>query len=196
MPVGVFLVMHLWTNANALSGREAYTEGVEEIQRIPFLPLVEIAGIGLPLAFHALYGVYIGWTGRSNTARYPYLRNWLYTLQRVTGIVAFVFILWHLWEYRVQKALFGMATFGFYDALCRNLSATRAGVPLMAAAYVVAMLATVFHFSNGLWGFCVSWGITTSRASQRRSAYAFAVLGAGLFLIGATTILHFATGAP
>lgn len=196
LPVGVFLIVHLWTNARALVGRDAYFAGVDEIQHIPLLPLVEIAGIGVPLAYHAIYGVIIAFGGKGNTAQYPYLRNWLYSLQRISGFVALAFILFHLWEYRVQKAFFGMASERFYDALTENLSSTRAGVPLVALAYVVGLLGTVFHFANGLWGFCVSWGITASRASQRRAAYAFAALGLALFFVGCSTILHFATGSP
>ena len=45
VPVGLFLILHLWTNARALAGEDAYTHGVEEIQTIPFLPLVELLGI-------------------------------------------------------------------------------------------------------------------------------------------------------
>lgn len=186
--------MHLWTNARALASEDAYARGVDAIQAIPFLPVVEIVGIALPLAFHAGYGVVIALRGRPNLTAYPYARNWLYALQRASGFVALAFILLHLWEYRAQKALFGMLPEAFYGALAANLSATAWGVPFVALAYLLGVFATVFHFANGLWGFCVTWGFVTSRRAQRRSAWVFGALGAFLFLVGALTVVHFATG--
>ena len=195
VPVGVFLVLHLWTNARALAGEDAYVRGVLEIQAIPFLPLVEVAGIGAPLAFHAGYGVVLALRGRPNVAAYPYAHNWLYVLQRASGFVALAFIALHLWEYRVQKAFYGMQTEAFYGALSANLSSTAWGVPFVALAYLLGTAATVFHFANGLWGFCATWGLTTSRSAQRRSAWLFGALGAILFFVGASTVVHFATGS-
>ena len=41
----------------ALGGQEAFDRAVRSISGLPLLPLLEIFGIFLPLAFHALYGV-------------------------------------------------------------------------------------------------------------------------------------------
>ena len=195
VPVGVFLVEHLWTNAKALGGADEFGRAVAEIQAMPFLPFIEVFGIFLPLAFHAGYGVVIALGSRANVGRYPYTRNWFYTLQRVSGLLALVFIGWHLYEYRVQKWLFGMQGGAFYDVLGAHLSATVASVPLMAIVYLLGITVTVFHFANGLWGFCVSWGISVTRAAQRRAAWLCGALGLGLFVLGANTVLYFATGS-
>jgi succinate dehydrogenase/fumarate reductase cytochrome b subunit (b558 family) len=162
---------------------------------MPFLPLIEVFGIFLPLAFHAIYGVAIAFTGRSNAGRYPYARNWFYIAQRVTGIVALAFIAFHLWEYRIQKWLFGMPPEAFYGTLSERLSSTRAGVPWVAFGYTVGLAASVFHFANGLWGFSVSWGIAITQRAQRRVGLMCAAFGVALFLTGFETVLHFATGA-
>ena len=37
---------------------------------------------------------------------------------------------------------------------------------LLAAFYLVCVLAIVFHFANGLWSAAITWGLTVSRASQ------------------------------
>ncbi len=195
VPVGVFLVEHLWTNAKALGGEEEFGRAVREIQALPFLPFIEIFGIFLPLAFHAGYGVVIALASRPNVGRYPYPRNWLYTLQRVSGLLALVFIGWHLYEYRVQKWLFGMQGDAFYGILGSHLSATVWSMPLMAVFYLLGIGVTIFHFSNGLWGFCASWGISVSRPAQRRAGWFCAALGLGLFVLGANTVLFFATGS-
>jgi succinate dehydrogenase/fumarate reductase cytochrome b subunit (b558 family) len=194
VPVGVFLVEHLWTNAKALQGEDAFASAVGDIQTLPYLPLIEIFGIFLPLAFHSFYGVVLALAGKPNALSYRYTRNWLYVLQRVSGLVAFLFIAYHLYEFRIQKWLFGMRADAFYGTLSAHLSSTSSGVPWVAIFYLIGILAVVFHFANGLWGVLFSWGVTVTRAAQRRSAYACAALGVGLFLLGANTVLYFATG--
>ncbi len=195
LPVGVFLVEHLWTNAKALGGQKAFDRAVLDIQALPFLPVIEVVGIFLPLAFHALYGVYIATAAKPNAVTYGYARNWLYVLQRVTGLMALVFIGYHLYEVRIQKWLFGMRSEAFYGVLVAELSSTVAGIPLVALIYLIGILATVFHFANGLWAFGMSWGITVSRAAQRRAGVVCGVIGLALFLLGAETVLYFATGS-
>jgi succinate dehydrogenase/fumarate reductase cytochrome b subunit (b558 family) len=194
VPVGVFLIEHLWTNAKALQGEGAFASAVGDIQTLPYLPLIEIFGIFLPLAFHSFYGVVLALAGKPNALKYRYTRNWLYVLQRVSGLVAFLFIAYHLYEFRIQKWLFGMRADAFYGTLSAHLSSTSSGVPWLAIFYLIGILAVVFHFANGLWGVLFSWGVTVTRAAQRRSAYACAALGIGLFLLGANTVLYFATG--
>ncbi len=195
VPIGVFLLVHLWTNAKALQGQAAFDGAVGEINHLPYLPIIEIGGIFLPLAFHALYGIKLAFEGSPNVGRYAYSRNWMYTLQRTTGLVAFAFLVFHLAEFRIPK-LMGKTTYeAFYPALCAELSSTFHGVPLVAIAYIVGIAASVLHFANGLWGFCFSWGITVSRRSQRLAATAFGLLGLAVFVLGARTAIYFATGA-
>lgn len=194
VPVGAFLVMHLFTNAKALGGREPFDHAVADINNLPFLPALE-AGILVPLLFHAGYGVKLALEARHNVRLYPTSRNWAFTLQRVTGLVAFAFIAFHLWQYRVQKLLGKLPHEHFYQALSADLSTTVAGVPVFAVVYVLGVAACAYHFANGLFGFCTSWGITQSRRSQRLAGWAFAGLGAVLFFLGANTTLYFATGA-
>jgi succinate dehydrogenase/fumarate reductase cytochrome b subunit (b558 family) len=186
VPVGVFLVTHLWTNARALYGRDSFNHAVGEIQSMPFLAWVEVFAIFLPLLFHAGYGVVIAAQGSANVTRYGYTRNWMYVLQRVTGLVAFAFIALHLWQYRVQKALGAMAWQEFYGDLGRTL-----GGPAMFAVYLVGITASVFHFANGLWLFGNTWGVTLSPRAMRRSAFACGALGFALWALGFNTLLHF-----
>lgn len=40
--------------------------------------------------------------------------------------------------------------------------------PLMIALYTFFVLAAVFHGFNGLWTFCITWGLTLTARSQRR----------------------------
>lgn len=194
VPVGVFLVEHLWTNASALGGRLPFDHAVDQIQRLPALPVIEVGGIFLPLAFHALYGIKLATEARPNALTYVHGRNWLYVLQRVTGVLTLLFLCAHLWEFRVQKWLFGMSSHAFYDTLQAHLSATTYGVQLYALAYAIGLGSAVFHFGNGLVGFGLSWGLVVSRRAQRAVSWGAAVLSIGLFLLGFSTIVFFSTG--
>lgn len=195
VPLGAFMVFHLWENSKALQGQTPFDDAVAQIGHIPYLPVVETAGILLPLAFHALYGVKLALESKPNVRHYTFSRNWMYTLQRGSGLLAFAFILFHLWEYWTQRVLGKLATEQFYPTLCANMSSTVKGVPVIALIYVFGLAAAVFHFANGLWGFCFSWGITVSRRSQRLGATVFGVLGLAIFIMGANTALYFATGS-
>jgi succinate dehydrogenase/fumarate reductase cytochrome b subunit (b558 family) len=199
VPVGGFMVFHLWENATALQGRERFDEAVAGINRMPYLPVLEWGLILLPLLFHAGYGVYLALQMKPNVGSYTFSRNWMYTLQRVTGLVSFAFILFHLYGYWGQKLVGNMQADQFYPELSKNLSHTvgvgGVGIPAIALIYILGIAAAVFHFANGLWGFCFSWGITVSRRSQQAAATVFGLAGLALFFLGANTTIYFATGA-
>jgi succinate dehydrogenase/fumarate reductase cytochrome b subunit (b558 family) len=189
VPVGAFLIVHLWTNAKAMLGPSSFGRAVEEINNLPFLVAIEVVGILAPLAFHAIYGVVLAFESRPNVGAYGYTRNWMYTLQRVTGILAFIFIVVHLKDFRLAKALGVMQYGGFFDSLGELLT-----IRWRALFYLFGTTAAVFHFANGLRTFLWSWGITVSERSQRFATIVAASLGVALWLLGANTILFFATG--
>lgn len=196
IPVGFYLVLHLWTNAKAMQGQQVFDDAVSEISHTPYLVVLEALGIWIPILFHGIYGIKIALEGRPNASRYPYSRNWMYTLQRITGIVAFAFIAYHFWELRVQVSLGHMEKADFFQHLCSSLSSTtRSGIPVLAIFYLVGVAAAVFHFANGLYGFCFSWGITVSRRATRIGAVVFGLFGLALFVMAANTVIFFATGS-
>src|SRR5438270_13454901 len=93
IPVGAFLFEHiLVSNATAIGGPEAYARQVSFLGNLPLVFFLELFGIWLPIAFHALYGFYIWYRGDANTAAYPWSGNWMYSMQRWTGGIAFVYI--------------------------------------------------------------------------------------------------------
>src|SRR5437879_12100426 len=60
IPVGAFLVEHiLVSNSTAISGPDAYARQVSFLANLPLVFFLELIGIWLPIAFHALYGFYI-----------------------------------------------------------------------------------------------------------------------------------------
>ena len=100
IPIGAFLVEHFVSNAFATKGPAAYGKQVEFLSSFPFVIGLELFGIWIPILYHALYGFYIWYRGDSNVAEYPWSGNWMYTAQRWTGGIAFVYIVWHTWHLR------------------------------------------------------------------------------------------------
>jgi len=195
IPIAGFTAFHLFENAKALQGREKYIEMVESIGGLPFLTALEIFVIAVPILIHATIGTKILLDGKYNVGAYPFSGNWSYTLQRATAVLVATFLAYHLWELRLQKLVSGMDAGGMFDTLCRNMSSTTGGVPIIAILYVAGIGAVSYHLANGLWCFCFSWGITASRRSQRLAAGVFGVVGVLVFVLGANTALYFATGS-
>ncbi len=101
VPVGAFLFEHiLISNSTAVTGPDAYARQVSFLANLPLVFFLELFGIWLPILFHALYGFYIWYRGDGNTVAYPWSGNWMYTAQRWTGGIAFVYILWHTYTMR------------------------------------------------------------------------------------------------
>lgn len=195
LPIGVFVVLHLGTQSRALTGQAGFDEGVKTRAAMPYVLIFEIAFVVLPLLFHALYGVKLSFEGKPTVGRYPAQRNWMHLAQRITGMLAFAFIVWHMSEYWVPRVTGKLDPAMFYPLLVKNLSATRFGLPLAALGYVFGIAACVFHLANGLWGFCLTWGLTVTVRAQRVAATVFGLLGLLLFVIGANTAIYFATGS-
>ncbi|MBI5537259.1 MAG: succinate dehydrogenase [Deltaproteobacteria bacterium] len=195
MPIAGYTAFHLWENAKALQGRQQFIDMVGDIGKMPYLTALEICVIIVPICIHATIGTKILLDARYNVGAYSYSGNWSFTLQRLTALLVAAFLIYHLWELRVQKLIVGMDGGGFYDTLCRNMSSTVSGVPIIALVYILGIGAVAFHLANGLWGFLFSWGITVSRRSQRLSASLAGLIGLLVFLLGANTAVYFATGS-
>ncbi len=93
VPIGAFLIEHIVSNFETINGPLAYAKQVLFLNSLPLVRVLEWTFIFIPLAFHALYGVFIAIRGRSNVNVYPWAGNWMYLSQRVTGLIAFVYIM-------------------------------------------------------------------------------------------------------
>jgi succinate dehydrogenase/fumarate reductase cytochrome b subunit (b558 family) len=136
VPIGAFVVLHLYTNAQALRGQAAFDAAVARSGRLPFLLGAEAFGLWLPLAYHALYGLRRVWRSRPQLGAYPFARNWAYLGQRVTGVAALLFVAWHLSELRVPVLLGQTNRSDHFQELCARLGSTGAlGVPWFSLAF-------------------------------------------------------------
>lgn len=191
VPLGLFLVGHLWSQLAALGGHQAYDAARGGLFAAKWLELVFVLA---PLAFHAGFGVVIARRARANVDAYPLSRNWMYAAQRVTGLVTFAFVVWHVVHLWAPQLVGTLGPHQMYPKLEQDLSSTSEGFPVAAFAMIVGTGASTFHFANGIWGFVLRIGLVRQRSRQAAVAAVSVVLGVLLFVAGVDAIVYFATG--
>lgn len=172
MPLGFFIVEHMLTNFAAVEGgKEGFNDAVAFLNSLPLVPVLELFGIWLPLLYHGVYGLFIAYQSRNNVTNYSYFRNQMFMLQRVTGVITFVFIVWHVFETRFQITL-GNET---HESLGERMHEILSN-PVFFALYLIGVICAAFHFCNGMWSFLVSWGITVGPRAQKASSVVWMVV--------------------
>src|ERR1051325_10642918 len=184
VPIGLFLLEHLYTNARSLQGPVAFDAAVADLARLPFVVVIEALGIWLPIAFHMVLGVLIATTGQANVGKFAYPRNWQYALQRASGILLVFYLLYHTWALRFDKAYLNSSS--AYAYVTPPLA-----TPAVLAFYVLGTVAACYHFGNGLFGFAIHWGLVTGREAQRRMARVGIAIFLGLSLVGIASLFGF-----
>jgi succinate dehydrogenase / fumarate reductase cytochrome b subunit len=194
IPLGLYMVVHLATNASLVNAPETFQRAVYLIHSPgKLLPLIEWAFIFAPLLFHAVIGIWIAKTGKSNSSQYRFASNKRYSWQRWTGFIALVYLFFHvlhlhgwfhaeIWLQIIQPLGFG--EFRPYNASSTLVSAMEGWI--WPAFYLVGMLACVYHLANGLWTAGITWGLWISPAAQGRATKLCAALGIGLAVLGSS----------
>lgn len=184
LPIGAFLLEHFFTNSFAMFGPEVYNSKVEFFMGLPYIILIEISLIWIPILFHGVYGLYIVFTGQANVFRYGYARNWMYLLQRITGVVAFCFIIYHVYATRISGLITGEHV--SFELVQRSLEN-----PLILIFYVLGIVSASYHLGNGLFGFMITWGIAIGEKSQRALSVGCCVLSLGMTVFGLAALSYF-----
>ncbi len=187
LPVGAYMVFHLLTNASIWNGPGTFQAAVHQIHSFgALLPILEWTFIFIPILFHGLYGLVIISESQPNPGSYPYVSNIRYTLQRATGLIAFLFIGWHVFHmhgwihaeaWRQLIDPWG-GQFAPFHAATTATAAMQQSV-WVSVFYLVGIVACVYHLANGFWTMGITWGLWTSPAAQRRAdwfAWGFGLL--------------------
>ena len=188
IPVGAFLFEHiLVSNSTAIgaNGPSAYANQVKFLGGLPLVFFLELFGIWVPIAYHALYGFYIWYRGEANTVSYPWSGNWMYTVQRWSGGIAFLYIAWHVYTMRFLGADLHSDPSLSFGKVQHEVFQT----PLFLF-YVIGLVAASWHFAYGIWLFCAKWGIVSGEKAQKRLlviCLAFFVLMTGVGLASLTS---------
>ena len=201
VPVGGFLIEHLYSNFQAYGpgGAERFNTVVKDLQTNPIIIFAEIGLIGLPLLYHAIYGIFIATQARPNVGTYGFMRNWLYLFQRITGVILLFYIGYHVYNTRLAPLIHPDNPY---------LQMVQ-GQPLVSASYmhnyflethfgvqvfwiyVVGISCAVYHFANGLWNVGYHWGLTVSPRAQRWWGLACGLIGVTMLAVGLATLRAF-----
>jgi succinate dehydrogenase / fumarate reductase cytochrome b subunit len=156
----VFLCVHLFRNLYVTVSSRAFDRALSITQVLPHLSFAEILFLGIPFAFHAIYGLVIWYHSKGNLGKYGHFHNWMYFLQEISGAVLFVFLVLHVWGTRIAGVL--AQTNVDFQWMTRYFAN-----PLYLIATILGVSAASFHSANGLWGFLVSAGIFTGKRAQK-----------------------------
>ena len=192
VPLGLFYFVHLYTNSTALNGPRIFNEHVEDIHNMAYLLFIEVFGIFLPLLFHSIYGIVISGEAKHNVMSYAYSRNWFYLFQRITGIFLFVFLLFHILNFRfgLIPGLNMTPVAGNADQAYRIVSG-EFQIWWVLAIYFLGVIATAWHLAYGFFLFAVDWGIVIGEKAQRVLLQASLVFAVVLAVAGVNAAMAF-----
>lgn len=166
IPLGLFIVEHALTNYSAYEGgKEGFLKSINFLNSIPLVFFMELFLIWLPILFHGVYGLYIAFQSNVNVGRFSYNRNWAFALQRITGVITFIFVAWHVYDTRIQIGLGKVS----HEELGSHMHQIFSN-PVTVVIYALAVIAATYHFANGIWSFLVAWGITIGPRAQKISS--------------------------
>ncbi|MEO5936427.1 MAG: succinate dehydrogenase [Terriglobales bacterium] len=189
IPVGVFLVEHiLISNATAINGPTAYYNTVKFLVSLPLVFYVELFGIWLPILFHGVYGLFIWYRGKANLIHYPWEGNLMYSLQRWTGGIAFIYIVVHTYTMRFSGVDLPGLPAASFGKVQRELANN-----WMLLFWIVGLVTSCWHFAYGIWLFCAKWGITTGERARRRLLVACMGVFLLMVTVGGLSIRSFLT---
>jgi succinate dehydrogenase / fumarate reductase cytochrome b subunit len=185
VPVGAFLAFHLFVNAQASRGADAYNAMAARLQALPLAVALEIFVIALPIFFHGIFGLFVTATEPPGAGLPGRGARSLSIFQRATGILLFGFVLFHLWTARLVQ-VHDHETLDLFRLMQTILSS-----PWMQAAYVAGLLGATAHLSVGLFTFADAWGLARGRGARVAIGVAAAGVFASLSFLGFRSLSAF-----
>ncbi len=193
IPVGFYMVQHLTLNSFALFGPAKYDGVIGFFASFPphILLSLEIFVIGIPLLFHAVYGLFIVARADPNYSEkaYRFRENRYYTWQRWSGILAFLFLCTHVATTTLRAKAQGHQAIEFHAMT--EMMAWPNNLHLGLLFYVLGVVACSYHLAYGIWNFCIRWGITINPRSQEATGKFAAGTFVVLTLLGWTALAGF-----
>jgi succinate dehydrogenase / fumarate reductase cytochrome b subunit len=191
VPIGFYMAQHLTLNSFSLAGPSKFNGVIAFFASIPphVLLALEICAIWLPLLFHAVYGMFIVSRSHDNYSQkaYKFRENRYYRLQRWSGVIAFLFLCFHVASTTLRAKTQGESVIQ-YDAWHQLLTSNGYVYFIL---YAVGVTACSYHLAYGIWNFCIRWGVTISEKSQVAMGKISAAAFVFLTLIGVGALYGF-----
>ncbi len=188
IPIGAFLFFHIFENSYVTHGAEVWWKESEFTRTLPCEFFIEALLLWIPISYNAIYGLVITVTAEPNVDAYALERNLQYTLQRITGILALAFILFHFFTTRGWFYLTGVET---YYARMHDFMMN----PLYLSIYIIGTLSCLYHLTNGIFTFCITWGITVGPRAQTLVNRVCVALFLAFSVMAVVTLISFRTPA-
>jgi succinate dehydrogenase / fumarate reductase cytochrome b subunit len=195
VPIGFYMLQHLTLNSFSLAGPEQFNKVVGFFESLPkhFLLGLEIVAIWIPLLFHAIYGTVIVMRAQPNLTEkaYKFRENRYYTWQRISGLVVFLFLIYHVLSTTVNAKVNGGEVI-HYDGMHTALTQPILGIPyLIFFVYFIGIGAAAYHLAYGIWNFCIRWGITISAKAQMNMAKVASIACVAITLLAWSALVGF-----
>jgi len=156
----LFLIEHLFTNSQAAlwAGERGagFIKGVNFLHNLPYLQVIEVFLLGVPIVFHAVWGIRSALQAKRNDrggggikpSLKEYGRNRAYSWQRITSYFLLVMLIFHVVRFRFieyPQEVTGFSCHRYFVALSYDPGlysvATRMHVQLYDQAMVQAKIA-------------------------------------------------------
>ena len=183
VPIGIFLCLHLTLNSSAILGVDAWSAVIDGMRNVPFIILGELFIIAIPILFHAVYGFYIVYLSDMPLLRYQYVKNWMFILQRVTAVITTIFVIDHVLFVRILTD----STLDVMSAMANALQ-----TPVGFILELIGIWASIYHFTNGIFTFLVTWGVLQGDRIQKVVSFLTMLLCAALCLLALIILIRIA----
>lgn len=183
VPIGIFLCFHLLMNSSAILGVDAWTAVIDGMRSVPMIILAEIGIIAIPILFHAIYGIFIVYFSGYHSMQYQYVKNWMYVLQRVTAMITLIFVIDHVLFVRILSP----TTIDVMTAMANVVQ-----TPLGFFLELIGIWSAVYHFTNGIFTFLITWGVLHGERIQKLFSLLTMLLCAALCLLTLIILIRIA----
>ena len=183
VPIGIFLCLHLTLNSSAILGVDAWSAVIDGMRSVPFIILGELFIIAIPILFHAVYGFYIVYLSDMPLLRYQYVKNWMFILQRVTAVITTIFVVYHVLFVRILTD----STLDVMSAMANGLQ-----TPVGFILELIGIWASIYHFTNGIFTFLVTWGVLQGDRIQKVVSLLTMLFCAALCLLALIILIRIA----
>ena len=183
VPIGIFLCLHLTLNSSAIFGVDAWSAVIDGMRSVPFIILGELFIIAIPILFHAVYGFYIVYLSDMPLLRYQYVKNWMFILQRVTAVITTIFVIYLVLFVRILTD----STLDVMSAMANALQ-----TPVGFILELIGIWASIYHFTNGIFTFLVTWGVLQGDRVQKVVSFLTMLLCAALCLLALIILIRIA----
>ncbi|MBE7440154.1 MAG: succinate dehydrogenase cytochrome b subunit [Spirochaetales bacterium] len=165
----LFLISHLAANLLVFAGPDAFNAYGHGLRQYPAFLLIARIGLGITFLVHVITGISLR-LENSKARPVAYAANATVAASLAsrtmiqTGILVFVFLVFHLAHYTLFLVDAGYAdlrdSMGRHDTY--TMVTTAFAQPLVAGSYILAMLVLGFHLTHGVPSLFQSLGLSTS----------------------------------